>query len=139
MSLGLNPIQRRRTTNLPGTVSSFPIRRSPPRKSSPPVPPPVPPSVPPPSSRVKEELPHEVLHQEMQWVYGTCMVDDVPDMRFNERVLLVYPMHTEGERVSMRLKRAHPVTGKLSYTWVCVYDGDAVEVTHRVGDFSLVA
>lgn len=56
----------------------------------------------------------------------------------SQRVVLVYPMASEGDDgiVTMRMKRVHPVTGQLSYVWVRVYDPNTE--TRYVTDFALV-
>ena len=86
------------------------------------------------------------VHHEMQWVYASTARDLVDEStgeavaRNAERVVMVYPMREDDEtgRVTMRLKRADPVTGQLHMHWVCVYDGRGDAATRFVTDFSLV-
>lgn len=103
--------------------------RKPPPSSSSPSPPP------PPPLRSSEE----------HWVFGTAsspLLDRDTSEEVaseGERVLLVYPMESDERtgRVHMRLKRAHPVTGQLSYAWVGVYDPDTD--VRSVRDFAVAA
>ena len=78
------------------------------------------------------------------WTYATAarpLVDEdtgedvAPE---GARLLLVYPMESDPEtgRVRMRCKVAHPVTGQLSYHWVCVCDPERAE--RGVTDFSML-
>lgn len=78
------------------------------------------------------------------WVFGTAsspLLDkDTGEevAKAGERILLVYPMKNDEEsgKVHMRVKRANPVTGQLSYSWVVVYDPDTD--ARNVHDFSMV-
>jgi hypothetical protein len=86
------------------------------------------------------------VHHSAQWVFGTAAAPLV-DARTGEaaaaasaRVLLVYPMEQDSDtgRVTMRLKRADPVTAALEYVPVVVYDPELTP-SRRVVDYSLVA
>lgn len=98
-----------------------------------------------PSPERADELTRAV-HHEMQWVYASAARDLVDEStgeavaRTAERVVMVYPMREDDEtgRVTMRLKRADPVTGQLHLHWVCVYDGRGEAAARFVTDFSLV-
>lgn len=81
----------------------------------------------------------------MHWLYGTTVnaLKDVDDGSIvadaGDRVLFVYPMRSDEESgaVTMRLKKVHPVSARLTYHWVEVYSGPA-EGMHHVRDFSFV-
>ena len=66
------------------------------------------------------------------------MTSDGETLESAPRIVLVYPMASEGDDgvVTMRMKRVHPVTGQLSYTWIRVYDPNTE--TRYVTDFSLL-
>ena len=77
------------------------------------------------------------------WMFGTARVDlaDEHDgahvASAGDRVLCYYPMKSdESDRVLLRVKTVHSVTGQLEYRWVCVYDPDGAP-SHRVGAFAL--
>jgi hypothetical protein len=53
------------------------------------------------------------------------------------RVYVVYPMRIEkDERVSMRLKIVHRITGQISYHWVVIFNPSTEE--RFLTDFSLI-
>lgn len=79
-----------------------------------------------------------------QWVYATPLENlydlDAPETLVgttDDRLLLVYPMIEEKDRVLMRVKRVDPDTGSLSYHRVVVYDHD--EDKRLLYKFSLIA
>jgi len=147
MSLGFNQNRKHRTSTLPGTVNATAVRETrrstttaaasvlfPTTQSS---------TVPRRRSPAMAIL--ETVSEEVHVVYasvterGLVAVEggDVVASR-GERVVLVYPMRSEGDDgvVSMRRKSVHPVTGQLSYDWVRVYDPNSE--TRYVTDFSLL-
>jgi len=125
---------KRPTTTLP-TLAPQAVPPAPPPTLAPPAPP----------TPVRVERPPETVSEEVHVVYasvterGLVAVEggDVVASR-GERVVLVYPMRSEGDDgvVSMRRKSVHPVTGQLSYDWVRVYDPNSE--TRYVTDFSLL-
>lgn len=84
-------------------------------------------------------------YDEAHVVYATVTKDglmnsngEATDVKPGERVVLVYPMTSDGDDgiVAMKMKSIHGVTGQLSYTWVRVYDPNTE--TRYVTDFSLM-
>ena len=88
----------------------------------------------------------EAVYHQLQFVYATCACECVdletqdPIAAKGDRVMLVYPQRSDPDtgRIDMKLKRAHPVTGQLSFSWVTVYD-PMIDEAHRMRDFSLIA
>ena len=137
MSLGYNQLRPQRTTTLPGGTGAAVVYRrskqSSPKSRSPRLDVPLLAPAALPSSRPLATLPPAPAppaSEQPHWVYATAAQaladEDTGDevAAQGERVLLVYPMEGDDAtgRVKMRLKRAHPVTGQLSYAWVCVCD-----------------
>ena len=147
MSLGFNQARPARTTSLQGGVNGSIIYRAPRNRtlSSPRVVSQLAASPPTPAvHRVKERTSDGAQWEATQWVYGVAGCDLVDSEQeqvavTGDRVLLVYPTKRDSEtgRISMRLKRVHPITAQLSHHWVVVHDPDAVPA-HRVVNFSLV-
>lgn len=105
---------------------------------------PAPPAVAPPTP-VRLETPPRSASEEMHAVYASVTEEGLVAVEggdvvasHGERVVLVYPMRSEGDDgvVTMRRKSVHPVTGQLSYDWVRVYDPNSE--TRYVTDFSLL-
>ena len=164
MSLGFNTIRRHPVTNLPGAVGasimSIPATR---RRFSPRAPlssslPSRPTTVvvaPGATRRVhietaappaKEQESKQQLYEEAQWVYATVAAplmdvdteEVVEEVAVGARALFVYPMQTrERDRVCMRLKTVHPVTGQLKQRWVVVYDPETE--ARSLSNFALTA
>lgn len=161
-SLGMNMMHKRYSTDLPGSVNGMltfrPTRRgrTPETKkrntmtwaetralergevipSVPIVSEPVP-------SVIKDQGLRDIFDSS-QWVYATPIETihdaDSPDTVVgtpDDRLLLVYPMIEEKDRVLMRVKSVDPDTGGLTYHRVVVYDHD--EDKRYLYKFSLIA
>ena len=139
MSLGFNPNRRHRVTTLPGGVSTKPV-----------IPAallPVPIRAPPPAS--VKPIPNKkntspgltVSLSSPPWVYGIAQQELKDEdsgtivASQGDKVMLVYPMTEDNDRILMQMKCIHPVTAQLSYAKVVVYDGNSE--TRAVTDFSL--
>ena len=94
---------------------------------------------------VSMETQGTMSYDEAHVVYATVTKDglmnsngEATDVKPGERVVLVYPMTSDGDDgiVAMKMKSIHGVTGQLSYTWVRVYDPNTE--TRYVTDFSLM-
>ena len=161
MSLGFNPNRKHRVTNLPGSVVGastlvLPVRHARTRsdvfvveqggkRKSPPsaLAAVVVPTKKGEPRKTKTAEPEDA--DDAHWMYGTA-ARDLPNRRTGDvdivkgtRALFVYPMEVEkaDDRVYMRAKRADPVTGQLSYSWVLVHDPSNEE--RCVTDFSTSA
>jgi len=96
---------------------------------------------------VSSSSPPAELYEDVQFVYATAHTAlsdrDTQEIvaKEGERIMLIYPQQVSEENgsISMRLKRAHPVTGQLKLHWVCVYDPEKEDDdAHLAGSFSLV-
>jgi hypothetical protein len=163
MSLGINMLRRPQQTNLPGAVGGNMMSTAR-RRARPAMSPPKAASVPalgsarrvtvesvltaPVASPADKPPLHLALtaqlYDEMQWVYATATApltdadsgEEIAEVPVGSRVLLVYPMQTrEADRVCMRLKSVHPVTGQLRLRWVVVYDPETE--ARPIGDFAV--
>ena len=149
MSLGFNTNRKRTASSLPGSVgaTTFAVRQL--RRSSRPTQLPTPLLVRPVDPRpaaviLNTAVPeNENVAQEHHSVFGTASVDLVSRdgdrttvVSAGSRAMFVYPMTANSDEcVSMRVKSVNPITGQLSYDWVCVYDPSTDE--RYVTDFSL--
>ena len=108
-----------------------------------------PPAAPPPRHRratgraaaAPPAAPPAAPREDAHWAFARARVDlcDVHSrdvvLPASSKGLFVFPMVPDGEdTVYMRLKRIHPITGKLSYHWVVVYNGETAE--HTVEQFA---